>query len=146
MLNLQSFIEEALQGNGVQNDSFNVWVDVDDKQYTVPVINVLSREEEQAPYEASYTLKDDKGHGAWGKLYSQYMEDQLWKCTENFHGNTCDIAIVENETELGILGEYLVKDQGYTKTIDYLEFGFASYRHPYKINIMIDIKEEQTAV
>lgn len=74
MLNLKNFIEEALNGNGVQNDSQDVWVVVDGEQYTVSVESVLGRKE-QWPFEASDVLETNEEHEAWEELYNQYVDD-----------------------------------------------------------------------
>ena len=71
MRSFESFLEEALRGSGVQNDSQDVWVEVDGEQYTVKVSDVLGREETEA-FEASYILEEDASHEAWKELYSQY--------------------------------------------------------------------------
>lgn len=73
MRNFEDFIKEALKGNGVQNDSQDVRVDVDGEQYTVTVSDVLDHEEIEA-FEASYTLEGDTGHSAWDKLYDLYVK------------------------------------------------------------------------
>ena len=52
MLNFKEFIEKALEGNGVQNDEKDVWINVSGEQYTVSVQSILGREE-QEPFEAS---------------------------------------------------------------------------------------------
>lgn len=71
MLNFKDFIEKALEGNGVQNDEKNVWVEVEEEQYTVSIKNALGREE-QEPFEASYTLENNPEHEAWEELYDEY--------------------------------------------------------------------------
>lgn len=70
----ESFVEEALNGNGVQNDSQNVWVEVDGEQYTIDIEDVLDHEETE-PFEASYELEEDTSHEAWEILYNQYVEE-----------------------------------------------------------------------
>ena len=45
MLKFREFIEKALGGNGVQNDSSDVWVVVDGVQCTVSIDDVLDHEE-----------------------------------------------------------------------------------------------------
>lgn len=75
MLNMSDFIKLALEGNGVQNDSQDVWVTVEDEQYTVSVSDVLDHEETE-PFEASCALEDDIEHPAWDDLYRQYCEAQ----------------------------------------------------------------------
>lgn len=72
MKNFEDFIKEALEGNGVQNDSTDVWVEVGGEQYTVRVSDVLDHEEKE-PFEASLTLEADMGHPAWETLYDQYI-------------------------------------------------------------------------
>ena len=74
MMNFNNFQKTALEGNGIQNDSTDVWVEVDGEQYTVSVQDVLGREEKE-PFEASAALEDDLEHPAWEDLYSQYVED-----------------------------------------------------------------------
>lgn len=74
MMDLREFQQSALAGNGVQNDSSAVWVEVEGKQYTVDINEVLDHEE-QEPFEASCALEDDLDHEAWENLYDQYCED-----------------------------------------------------------------------
>lgn len=74
MMDFEKFQKEALAGNGVQNDSSAVWVEVEGKQYTVDINEVLDHEE-QEPFEASCALEDDLDHEAWENLYDQYCED-----------------------------------------------------------------------
>ena len=74
MLKFNEFIEKALEGNGVQNDSSFVWVDVDGFQFTVSIDDVLDHEETE-PFEASAYLEDNLDSPAWDYLYEQY-------CTE----------------------------------------------------------------
>lgn len=74
MMDFENFQKEALAGNGVQNDSSAVWVEVEGKQYTVDINEVLDHEE-QEPFEASCALEDDLDHEAWENLYDQYCED-----------------------------------------------------------------------
>lgn len=71
-MDLDSFQQKALKGNGVQNDAANVWVDVDGKQYTVDISDVLDHEEAE-PFEASDALENDLDADAWEELYSQYL-------------------------------------------------------------------------
>lgn len=73
MLSFADFINSALQGNGAQNDTHNVWVDVDGEQYTVSIDEVIDREESH-PFEASEMLEADTEHPAWETLYQQYQE------------------------------------------------------------------------
>lgn len=75
MLNFKEFIEKALEGNGVQNDEKDVWINVNGEQYTLSVEGVLGREE-QEPFEASYTLENDLEHEAWEELYDAYKEEE----------------------------------------------------------------------
>lgn len=77
-LSLQEFINEALKGNGVQNDNTDVWVEIDGIQYTVKIDEVLDHEEKE-PFEASYTLEGDRKHDAWEELYRQYLKDESIK-------------------------------------------------------------------
>lgn len=72
VMDFDSFQQEALKGNGVQNDAANVWVEVDGKQYTVDISDVLDHEEAE-PFEASAELESDLDAEAWTELYSQYL-------------------------------------------------------------------------
>lgn len=72
VMDFDSFQQEALKGNGVQNDAANVWVDVDGKQYTVDIFDVLDHEETE-PFEASAELESDLDAEAWTELYSLYL-------------------------------------------------------------------------
>lgn len=72
VMDFDSFQQEALKGNGVQNDAANVWVDVDGKQYTVDISDVLDHEEAE-PFEASDALESDLEADAWDELYRQYL-------------------------------------------------------------------------
>lgn len=71
-ISFEEFQKKALDGNGVQNDAANVWVDVDGKQYTVDISDVLDHEEAE-PFEASAELESDLDAEAWTELYSQYL-------------------------------------------------------------------------
>lgn len=71
-MDFDSFQQEALKGNGVQNDAANVWVNIDGKQYTVDISDVLDHEEAE-PFEASAELESDLDAEAWTELYSQYL-------------------------------------------------------------------------
>lgn len=73
MLNFKEFIEKALEGNGVQNDEKDVWINVNGEQYTLSVESVLGREE-QEPFEASYALENDLEHEAWEDFYDSYKD------------------------------------------------------------------------
>lgn len=73
-IDLSDFIREAEEGNGVQNDSEQVWVEVRGNQYTIPIDSVLDHEEE-TPFEASMELENNHDHEAWDDLYQQYLED-----------------------------------------------------------------------
>ena len=73
-IDLLDFIWEAEEGNGVQNDSEHVWVEVRGNQYTIPIDSVLDHEEE-TPFEASMELENNHDHEAWDDLYQQYLED-----------------------------------------------------------------------
>lgn len=72
VMDFDSFQQEALKGNGVQNDAANVWVNVDGKQYTVDISDVLDHEETE-PFEASDALESDLDADAWEELYSKYL-------------------------------------------------------------------------
>lgn len=76
MLNLKNFVDEILNGNGVENDIQNVWVTVNGEQYTITVESVLGREENE-PFESSYTLESDTEHPAWEDLYEQYVDNMV---------------------------------------------------------------------
>lgn len=73
-IDLSDFIREAEEGNGVQNDSKQVWVEVRGNQYTIPIDSVLDHEEE-TPFEASCYLEDHLDAEAWEDFYQQYLED-----------------------------------------------------------------------
>ena len=73
-IDLLDFIREAEEGNGVQNDSEQVWVEVRGNQYTIPIDSVLYHDEE-TPFEASMELENNHDHEAWDELYSQYLND-----------------------------------------------------------------------
>ena len=70
----EDFQAEALEGNGVENDAAQVWVNVDEKQYTVGIYAVLDHEEVH-PFEASCYLEDHLDAEAWEDFYRQYLED-----------------------------------------------------------------------
>lgn len=72
VMDFDSFQHESLKGNGVQNDAANVWVDVDGKQYSVDISDVLDHEEAE-PFEASDALESNFDAEAWTELYSQYL-------------------------------------------------------------------------
>lgn len=71
----EEFIQEALKGNGVQNDSGEVWVSVDGNNYSVSVDDVLGRDEKE-PFEASVYLESNLDSPAWDDLYELYREDK----------------------------------------------------------------------
>ena len=71
-ISFEEFQKKALDGNGVQNDAANVWVEVDGKQYTVNISDVLDHEEAE-PFEASDALESNMDADAWNELYSQYL-------------------------------------------------------------------------
>lgn len=71
-ISFEEFQKKALDGNGVQNDAANVWVEVDGKQYTVDISDVLDHEETE-PFEASDALESNLDAEAWNELYSQYL-------------------------------------------------------------------------
>ena len=73
-IDLLDFIREAEEGNGVQNDSEQVWVEVRGNQYIIPIGNVLDHEE-KTPFEASMELENNHDYEAWDDLYQQYLED-----------------------------------------------------------------------
>ena len=74
MLKFREFIEKALEGNGVQNDSSDVWVVVDGVQCTVSIDDVLDHEETE-PFEASAYLESNLDAPAWDDLYEQYCRE-----------------------------------------------------------------------
>lgn len=71
-ISFEEFQKKALDGNGVQNDAANVWVEVDGKQYTIDIFDVLDHEEAE-PFEASDALESNLDADAWTELYSQYL-------------------------------------------------------------------------
>ena len=73
----EEFIQKAIAGNGVQNDSTDVWVVVDGVQYTVSVDDVLDHEETE-PFEASDYLERNLDAPAWNFLYAVYSADCLF--------------------------------------------------------------------
>lgn len=73
-IGFEDFQKEALEGNGVENDAGQVWVNVDGNQYTVGIYAVLDHEEVH-PFEASCYLEDHLDAEAWDDLYEQYLED-----------------------------------------------------------------------
>ena len=72
-LDFTLFQEEALKGNGVLNDSSDVWVEVDEEQYTIDISDVLKNGESE-PFEASDTLESDLTAPGWDLLYEQYAD------------------------------------------------------------------------
>ena len=68
VMDFDSFKQEALKENGAAN----VWVEVDGKQYTVDISDVLDHEEAE-PFEASAELESDLDADAWEELYRQYL-------------------------------------------------------------------------
>lgn len=73
-VDFEDFQAEALEGNGVENDAGQVWVNVDGEQYTVDIDGVLDHEEKEA-FEASAYLESHLDAEAWDDLYQQYLED-----------------------------------------------------------------------
>lgn len=71
-LTLAGFIQLATQGNGVENDSTNVWVNINDVQYNVNYENMEIHEEE--PFDLSCYLEDHHDHEIWNMLYNEYLE------------------------------------------------------------------------
>lgn len=71
-ISFEEFQKKALDGNGVQNDAANVQVEVDGKQYTVGISDVLDYEEAE-PFEASDALESNLDAEAWSELYDQYL-------------------------------------------------------------------------
>ena len=64
------FIKKAIK-KGVQNDSTNVWVDIDDVVCIVSIGDVIDHEETE-PFEASDYLESNLDAPAWDDLYEQY--------------------------------------------------------------------------
>ncbi len=73
-MTFEEFQAEALDGNGVENDDCQVWVNVDGEQYTVNIDDVLDHEEKE-PFEASTYLENHLDAEAWDDLYQKYLED-----------------------------------------------------------------------
>ncbi len=73
-IGFDDFQAEALEGNGIENDSAQVWVNVDGEQYTVDIDDVLDHEE-QEPFEASAHLERHLDAEAWEELYNQYLDN-----------------------------------------------------------------------
>ena len=71
-ISFEEFQKKALDGSGVQNGAANVWVEVDGKQYTIDIFDVLDHEEAE-PFEASDALESNLDADAWTELYSQYL-------------------------------------------------------------------------
>lgn len=70
----EEFIKKVVSSqNGVQNDSENVFVELDGKFCSVPIGDVLDHPETE-PFEASCTLEGDFEHPAWDDLFSQFSE------------------------------------------------------------------------
>ena len=67
-----AFIHLAMQGNGVENDSTNVWVNVNGVQYNVNYENMEIDEEE--PFGLSCYLEDNPHHEIWDMLYDEYLD------------------------------------------------------------------------
>lgn len=73
-MDFEDFQKTALEGSGVQNDDKQVWVNVEGKQYTVNIDDVLDGEEKE-PFEASFCLENHLDHDAWQNLYDQYLTE-----------------------------------------------------------------------
>ena len=71
-LTQDAFIHLATQGNGVENDSTNVWVNINGSQYNVNYENMEIDEVE--PFDLSCYLEDHHDHEIWNMLYDQYLE------------------------------------------------------------------------
>lgn len=71
MKNFEDFVKDAIDGNGIQNDENVVWVEVEGRQYTVNISDVLDHDEVE-PFEASYALERNFEHPVWEDLYGQY--------------------------------------------------------------------------
>lgn len=70
----EEFINEALKGDGVQNDSSEIWVNVDGNIYSVLIDDVLDPEEIEF-FEASSFLEDNLDLSAWDDLYELYLQE-----------------------------------------------------------------------
>lgn len=74
MMSFEDFQKDALGGNGVQNDSNTVWVEVGEFQYCIGIDEVLDHEEAE-PFEASSFLEDNLDADAWEDLYQKYLDE-----------------------------------------------------------------------
>lgn len=68
------FIDQAMINGGVYNDTQNVWVVIDNIQYTIAIENVVTKEE--YPFQASEIMEEDYNHIGWDMLYNQYISAQ----------------------------------------------------------------------
>lgn len=74
-MDFKDFQKAAIDA-GIQNDDKQVWVNVEGKQYTVDIDDVLD-EEEKEPFEASFYLEKHLDAWAWDNLYyDQYLADE----------------------------------------------------------------------
>lgn len=69
-----NFQKDALGGNGVQNDSNTVWVEVGGFQYCIGIDEVLYHKEAE-PFEASIFLEENIDADAWEDLYQKYLDE-----------------------------------------------------------------------
>lgn len=70
----EEFIKEALKGDGVQNDSSELWVNVDGNNYSVLIDDVLDDNEREF-FDASSFLEDNLDLSAWDDLYELYLQE-----------------------------------------------------------------------
>lgn len=71
-LTRNAFTQLALSGNGVENDSTNVWVYINGSQINVNYENMAIDEVE--PFELACYLEDNSDHEIWDMLYDEYLE------------------------------------------------------------------------
>ena len=72
-MSFEDFQKDALGGNGVQNDSSTVWVEVGGFQYSIGIEEVLDHKEAE-PFEASSFLEENLDADAWEELYQKYLD------------------------------------------------------------------------
>lgn len=72
-MSFEDFQKDALGGNGVQNGSSTVWVEVGGFQYSIGIEEVLDHKEAE-PFEASSFLEENLDANAWEDLYQKYLD------------------------------------------------------------------------
>lgn len=82
MKTLEQFISSACEGSGVQNDSTDIWVNVDGITCSVRIGDVLAHDE-KVPFEASEYLENNSDVVAWLDLYEQYCSEYDKKCSDD---------------------------------------------------------------